>query len=96
MPSAAVKRPRVDDNDSDSAETTTVGGHLDARSRLREPLVYSGSLDVFEHQDITPLIGREFTGLQVTDLLKWGDELIRDLAITGIHTYFHCVSTGAV
>jgi hypothetical protein len=59
-----------------------VGGHDSARSRLPEPLVYAGSLDEFTQQDLTPVIGREFEGLQVTDLLGWSDEVIRDLAIT--------------
>jgi hypothetical protein len=59
-----------------------VGGHDSARSRLPEPLVYSGSLDNFTQQDLTPVIGREFEGLQATDLLRWGDGMIRDLAIT--------------
>ncbi|CAI6333611.1 unnamed protein product [Periconia digitata] len=76
MPSA--KRLREDDHES----SEIVGGHEDARPRLLEPLKYSGTLDKFKHQDITPVIGREFEGLQVTDLLKWGDEMIRDLAIT--------------
>lgn len=59
------------------------GGNSTARSRLSEPLVYSGSLDSFKYQDLTPVIGREFEGLQVTDLLSQGDTLIRDLAVTG-------------
>jgi hypothetical protein len=80
MPS--VKRIRVDEKVED-AIGDIVGGHPRARSRLSKPLVYSGSLDTFAHQDITPAIGREFEGLQVTDLLKWGDDMIRDLAITG-------------
>lgn len=74
---SSVKRARTDD-----AESRIVGGHESARSRLLKPLVYSGSLDNFKHQDSTPVIGREYEGLQVRDLLKWGDEMIRDLAIT--------------
>ncbi|KAI8936663.1 hypothetical protein NX059_007060 [Plenodomus lindquistii] len=81
MPSASVKHVRVEEG-SDDSESHVVGGHFDARSRLQKPLVYSGSLDTFDYQDLTPVIGREYNGLQVTDLLKWGDELIRDLAIT--------------
>jgi hypothetical protein len=80
MPS--VKRIRVDEKVED-ANGDIVGGHPGARSRLSKPLVYSGSLDTFAHQDVTPSIGREFEGLQVTDLLRWGDDMIRDLAITG-------------
>ena len=77
MPS--VKRARQGD------ESSIIGGHETARSRLSKPLVYSGSLDSFKHQDSTPVIGREYEGLQVRDLLKWGDEMIRDLAITSMH-----------
>ena len=62
--------------------TRIVGGNSTARSRLSVPLVYSGSLDSFKHQDLTPVIGREYEGLQVTDLLSQGDILIRDLAVT--------------
>jgi hypothetical protein len=80
MPS--VKRIRVDEKVED-ANGDIVGGHPGARSRLSKPLVYSGSLDTFAHQDVTPAIGREFEGLQITDLLRWGDDMIRDLAITG-------------
>jgi hypothetical protein len=78
---ASVKRAR-----NNEAETSIIGGHENARSRLLKPLVYSGSLDSFKHEDSTPIIGREFEGLQVRDLLKWGDEMIRDLAITSMLT----------
>lgn len=74
---SSVKRARQDD-----ADANIVGGHESARSRLSKPLVYSGTLDNFKHQDSTPVIGREYEGLQVKDLLKWGDEMIRDLAVT--------------
>ena len=76
---SSVKRARTDDGDSH-----IIGGHESARSQLAKPLVYSGSLDSFKNQDVTPIIGREFKGLQVRDLLKWGDEMIRDLAITSM------------
>ncbi|KAL5113424.1 hypothetical protein ACEQ8H_008692 [Pleosporales sp. CAS-2024a] len=59
-----------------------VGGHESARSRLSQPLHYSGSLDKFQHQDLTPVIGREFQGLHVTDLLSASNDMIRDLAVT--------------
>lgn len=59
-----------------------VGGHVEARPRLSQPLVYSGSLDSFEQNDITPAIGTEFFGLQIRDLLKWDDQLVKDLAVT--------------
>lgn len=62
-------------------------GGEDARSRTRctSPLVYSGSLDSYDHRDLTPVIGREYDNLQVADLLKASDSgrLIKDLAVTG-------------
>lgn len=79
MPS--VKRVHVDQGEDDQP-SNIIGGHATARSKLLKPLVYSGTLDSFTQQDITPVLGREYEGLQVTDLLKWGDEMIRDLAIT--------------
>lgn len=58
------------------------GGNAQARTRLLKPLKYTGTLDSFKHQDLTPVVGREYEGLQVKDLLRWGDEMIRDLAVT--------------
>lgn len=79
MPS--VKRIHLED-EHEEHDGNVRGGHASARSRLAKPLVYSGSLDSFQHQDLTPVIGREFQGLQVVDLLRWGNDTIRDLAIT--------------
>lgn len=59
-----------------------VGGNVQARTRLTKPLKYTGTLDSFKNQDLTPVLGREYEGLQVRDLLKWGDGMIRDLAVT--------------
>ena len=55
-----------------------------ASTKLDKPLSYTGSLDSYTQNDLTPVIGREFEGLQVTDLLsaKDSDALIRDLAVT--------------
>ena len=55
-------------------------------SQHKEPLKLSGALDSFEHFDVTPIIGREFIGV---NLAKWlrapnSDELLRDLAITSM------------
>lgn len=79
-----IKRARHDE-----AETSIIGGHESARSSLLKPLDYSGSLDNFKHQEMTPAIGREYEGLQVRDLLKWGDEMIRDLAITSMSMFMY-------
>jgi alpha-ketoglutarate-dependent taurine dioxygenase len=54
------------------------------RTRLDKPLSYSGLLDSYTHSDLTTVIGTEYEGLQVVDLLsaKNSDALIRDLAVT--------------
>ncbi|KAK4121010.1 taurine catabolism dioxygenase [Parathielavia appendiculata] len=78
MPSAH----RVLVDNQESADSNVVGGHATARPRLLKPLPYAGALDKFRHQDLTPVIGREYENLQVTDLLKGGDDVIRDLAVT--------------
>ena len=77
---------RLHSESHDEGDSTIVGGHETARPRTLKPLAYSGTLDSFKHQDLTPVIGREFEGLQVTDLLKWGDEMIKDLAVTSSFT----------
>ncbi|KAH9909654.1 TfdA family taurine catabolism dioxygenase TauD [Xylariomycetidae sp. FL2044] len=59
-----------------------VGGHPESKPSIERPLVYSGSLDAFTQNDLTPVIGREYYGLQIRDLLDWDDRAIRDLAVT--------------
>ncbi|KAJ5273158.1 hypothetical protein N7478_008283 [Penicillium angulare] len=51
------------------------------KTYIREPLKYSGSLNEYKNFDVTPVIGREFSGVQLTDLLN-DDDKLRDLAIT--------------
>lgn len=63
-----------------------IGGHAESRTQLSQPLVYSGTLDDFTQNDLTPVIGREYYGLQVRDLLAWDDQHIKDLAATGKST----------
>lgn len=58
------------------------GGNSKAQTRCRKPLINSGSLDKFNHVDLTPVIGREFSGVQVTDFLQADQQLIDDLATT--------------
>jgi len=60
-----------------------------AETQHKEPLKLSGVLDHFESFDVTPVIGREFIGV---NLAKWlrapnSDELIRDLAITSMMNF---------
>jgi hypothetical protein len=55
------------------------------QQRYPEPLKLSGALDQFKHEDTTPVIGREFTDVNIVDDLLNGenaDERLRDLAIT--------------
>jgi hypothetical protein len=54
------------------------------RTGHKEPLKLSGALDQFEHFDVTPVIGREYSNVKLHDLLRApnSDELLRDLAIT--------------
>ncbi|KAL4793901.1 hypothetical protein BDV19DRAFT_390662 [Aspergillus venezuelensis] len=60
------------------------GGYAEARPRLSRPLEYSGSLDAYQHQDLTPVIGTEYEGLQVAEILRSPsrEQLIQDLAVT--------------
>ncbi|ORY17297.1 TfdA family taurine dioxygenase [Clohesyomyces aquaticus] len=48
-----------------------------------EPLKYSGTLDEYPYFEVMPIIGREYTTLKVTDILKApnAEAQIRDLAI---------------
>lgn len=69
------------------ANSNIVGGNPVARPRCLKPLVYSGSLDKYKQADITPVIGREYEGLQVTDLLKADDQVMKDVAATSEDTY---------
>ncbi|THV68022.1 putative TfdA family taurine dioxygenase [Aureobasidium pullulans] len=65
-------------------EVLEVPSPSEARSRLTKPLEYSGLLDSYQNSDLTPVIGREYHGLQVADLLaaKNSDALIKDVAVT--------------
>lgn len=72
----------------------TTKGQSDAASEIktsafRTPLKYSGSLDAFEHFDVTSVIGREFPKLQLSEILE-DDAKIRDLAITGTASFLLC------
>jgi hypothetical protein len=51
-------------------------------SRLDGPLKYTGSLDQYKSLEITPVIGREYPTLQLSEILT-DDAKIRDLAILG-------------
>jgi len=52
-------------------------------NKTRTPLKYSGSLDNYTSNDLTPIIGREFPELQLSSLLSDNTKL-RDLAILGM------------
>ncbi|KAF9732445.1 hypothetical protein PMIN03_003019 [Paraphaeosphaeria minitans] len=54
-----------------------------SRPSCPTPLKYSGSLDHLRYLEITPIIGREYPDVKITDILHApnADEQIRDLAI---------------
>lgn len=72
--------PSVDYTDSLGPKIR--GGNIKAWTRCRQPIPNTGSLEKYKSQDLTPVIGTEFEGLQVTELLNGNDEVIRDLAVT--------------
>lgn len=74
---------------ADYQPAAILGGNAAATTRCAKPLVYSGTLDKYEHADVTPVIGREYRGLQVVDLLRGDDQMFRDLAATS--KWFHRV-----
>lgn len=80
MPSASLSPSEVE------TDADIFGGNAEARTRNLKPLVYSGSLDGYKQCDLTPVIGREYEGLQVGALLKADGQVIRDLAITSQST----------
>ena len=59
----------------------------DLRNTLNGPLKYSGSLDSYKSVEVTPVIGREYPDIQLTDLLN-DDEKLKDLAILGTHASY--------
>ncbi|KAI5467199.1 hypothetical protein BGZ63DRAFT_430630 [Mariannaea sp. PMI_226] len=52
----------------------------DYANRLKGPLKYGGSLDSYDHFDVTASIGREFPNLQLSEILT-DDNKLKDLAI---------------
>ncbi|PKY09297.1 putative taurine catabolism dioxygenase [Aspergillus campestris IBT 28561] len=68
-----------------AADTSPIiGGAEQSRPRISQPLEYSGSLDPYTYSDLTPVIGREYSGLQIVEILKDEscDQIIKDLAVT--------------
>ncbi|KAL3422788.1 alpha-ketoglutarate-dependent sulfonate dioxygenase 4 [Phlyctema vagabunda] len=69
--------------DKDTSRPPTIQTQSN-KSRNEAPLRLSGALDNFESFDVTPVIGREFVGVNLAKWLKApnSDDLLRDLAIT--------------
>lgn len=58
-----------------------------SQPQYQAPLKLSGALDQFKHEETTPVIGREFIGVNIVDDLlnaENAEERLRDLAITSI------------
>lgn len=59
-------------------------GSIKAKTHPK-PLSLSGALDRFQYEETTPVIGREFLGVNIVDDLlnaENSEQLLRDLAIT--------------
>ena len=87
MPSRILEDPALNTGVNGvhkSSVSSVRGGNVQSQTRCLNPIVYSGSLDRYKHQDLTPVIGREYEGLQVTALLDEPDRhrRIKDLAAT--------------
>lgn len=71
--------------DSPSQDVPSTKGT--AQQKYPEPLKPSGALDQFKFEETTPVIGREFIGVNIVDDIlnaENADESLRDLAITSM------------
>jgi hypothetical protein len=62
------------------------------KSAAAKPWVKStGSLDQYEHIEVTPIIGREYPHVNLVSLLKApnSEELLRELALTSMSLPFY-------
>jgi hypothetical protein len=66
------------------------GKQVPLTNSLDGPLKYSGSLDQYKSFEVTPIIGREYPELQLSDILS-DDAKIRDLAILGVFFIFWAI-----
>ena len=64
-------------------QTTTVGSI--ALRAHPTPLQRNGALDKYDHFEVTPVIGTEYNGVQLSQLLDAPDKntLLKDLAVQG-------------
>ena len=71
-----------------SFSPSIIGGAEHSRPRISQPLQYSGSLDSCTYSDLTPVIGTEYSGLQIVEILENEscDQIIKDLAVTSEHS----------
>lgn len=74
--------------ESSTTPSNIVGGNDIARTRRASPIQYSGTLDKYTQDDLTPAIGRAFEGLQIADLLSADDQVVKDLAATSTLTRY--------
>jgi hypothetical protein len=74
--------PSADPAAPEALGSNIFGGDVRSRTRCVKPLVNSGSLDKYTQNDLTPIIGTQFEGLQVKDLLDADEQVIKDLAVT--------------
>lgn len=62
-------------------------GKLAATNASAKPWVKNtGALDQYEHFEVTPVIGREYTSINLVELLEApnSEELLKELALTSL------------
>lgn len=82
-------------DDATTATTATKNKQSSSSSYPREPLQLRGVLDKFAYEEATPLLGREYPGVNIVDdLLRApdSDALLRDVAITSAYFLFSLFS----
>lgn len=69
---------------SEKLSPSVVAPSVAPQEQHRVPLKLSGALDKFESFDVTPIIGREYVGVNLAEWIHApnSDDLLRDLAIT--------------
>jgi hypothetical protein len=72
-------------------EAPVVDGPATLLTGHKEPLKLAGVLNQFKQFDTTPIIGTEFPEVDLVDWIEApnADELLRDLAITGMPSHLH-------
>lgn len=74
--------PGIISDDLPTRSAEELNGKETKGTSYPKPLKLSGALEKYKYEDTTPLIGREFIGVNIVDELLSDDAALRDLAIT--------------